>query len=315
MALSKVWTEREEGDWEACVTTAYSMALLYGGVKMAAPYTKAQRELLEVIADAPQTLNQTDTKSLQVYGVKLRGATPGLTIPQALGRPGIGLCLTTNNSPGGFGTGFIHEVFWVGQSATTGLLYDPLAPEGSAPQTRTVAYMVPWIRGVADHQIREVREWEFGPPPPTETKMAIRPVREDFTTGAGPTGGQFYTEGPGVGSPKYFTVATRVESIGETTDGLWRVLFYWGSNPTGGEYLWMARSKLTPIAGTRNPAVGFAKDLPEADCSVQDSEIAKLKAALVVATDKLEESVAETQRLDGLIHNYNVADEALAAEG
>lgn len=170
--LARVWTEREgdivgtpdnEGDWEACVSTSYSMALLYGGVKMAAPYTKAQRELLEAIPDAPQDLAATDAKSLQVYGVKLRGATPGLTVAQALGRPGIGLCLTTNDSPGGFGTGFIHEVFWIGVSATAGLLYDPLAPEGSAPQSRTVAYMLPWIRGVAAHQIREVKENEFAP--------------------------------------------------------------------------------------------------------------------------------------------------------
>lgn len=328
MVLSQVWTEREgdipgtainEGDWEACVATAYSMALLYGGVKMAAPYTQAQRELLEyygAAADRSQDLNLTDIKSMQVYGVKLRGATPGLTAAAALGRPGIGMCLTTNGSPGGFGTGFIHEVFWVGVSATAGLLYDPLAPAGSQPQSRTIAYIVPFIRGLADHQVREVKQWEFGPPP-GEINMVIRPVREDFTTKTGNStpGGQFYTEGPGAGSPKYFFQATAVTSVAESTDGSYRLIFYYNGGATGGEYLWMPRVNLNPHAGTRDPAVGYAKELAtDADCT---AEVAAATAALQaqLTAEQIKTQAAETKAKEAtdLIKAHNEVESKMGA--
>lgn len=277
MTLPKVWTEREgdipgtimnEGDWEACVATAYSMALLYGGVKMAQPYTQYQRELIEyygAAADRDQNLDLTDIKSIQVYGVKLR--LPSVwSNAAALARPGVGMCLTGTGSPGGYATGtFGHEVFWIATSTTAGLLYDPLAPAGSAPLVKSVATMAAWARPLSATNSREVKAWEFGPPPATGVKMAIRPVSEEFTTGTGQVGGQFYVDGPGVGTAKWFTQATRVTSIGETTDGLWRVLFYVGGTGQG-EYLWMARSKLTPIAGTRSPAAGYAASLPIPPC-------------------------------------------------
>lgn len=323
MALTQVWTEREgdipgtpmnEGDWEACVATSYSMALLYGGVRMAAPYTQRQRELLEIhgaAADASQDLAASDVMSQRVYGVKLRGATPGLTAAQALGRPGVGMCLTTNNSPGGYGTGFIHEVFWVGVSASAGLLYDPLAPVGSQPQSRTVAYMLPFLRGLGDNQLREVREWEFGPPPPTGGTMAVRPVSEEFTTKTGPStpGGQFYVDGPGMGTPKHFLTSEKVTSVGETTDGTYRLLFYWNGGPAGGEYLWMPRVNLNPVAGTRKPATGYANSLPIPPCPPAPptdcaAEVAK---AVKPIADELE-------RVKGLIARHNQVETDLHKE-
>lgn len=171
-ALEFVWTEREadipltainEGDWEACVATSYSMALRYGGVKMEAPYTQKQRELIEAVKDSPQDLGVSDQMSLKVYGVKLRPLSPGITsATQAISRPGVGLCLTGVGSPGGYQAGtFTHEVFWAGISTVAGLLYDPLAPPGSRPQTKTIATMAAWVKGIAAHQIREIRIDEF----------------------------------------------------------------------------------------------------------------------------------------------------------
>lgn len=228
-----VWTEREgdipgtpmnEGDWEACVAASYSMALLYGGVQMAAPYTQRQRELIEIhgaAADLPQDLAASDTMSMRVYGVKLRGATPGLTAAQALGRPGIGMCLTTNNSPGGYGTGFVHEVFWVGVSETAGLLYDPLAPAGSQPQSRTVAYMLPFLRGLGDNQLREVKKDEFAAA--TGDNMPIIEAMQGLPDGASiqiaPREYQFFWFDPDTGARSSFKhVFTAASSAG--TEGV-----------------------------------------------------------------------------------------------
>ena len=98
-----------------------------------------------------------------------------------------------------------------------------------------------------------------------ENPMLLRRVQQDWTTGTGPTGGAFYTEGPGIGSAKYFTTADKVRSIAEEAvlsngalvSGSWRVLEY------GGEILWMNRANLTPIAGTRVPAEGFGPPPPQ----------------------------------------------------
>ena len=92
--------------------------------------------------------------------------------------------------------------------------------------------------------------------------MAIRPVREDFATKTGSTDGAFYIDGPGMGSKKWFTASEWVTSVGETTDGLWRVLFYVGDPANGGEYLWMALANLVPVPGTRQPPTGYATELP-----------------------------------------------------
>lgn len=277
-----VWSEREAGDWEACVVTAYSMGLLYGGVRMAAPYTQAQRELLEAVPDEPQNLTTTDAMSLKVYGVKLRPFSTG-TVADAVTRVGVGICLTGSGSPGtqwqpGFTGG--HEIFYVPTSATVGLLYDPLAPNKSNPEVIAASRIVGWARSPTVGAAREVKQWEFGPPPATEEINVItRPVREDFMTGAGPSAGQFFLQGPGVGNPKYFTVSTKVQSVGETVDGAWRLLFYVGGSGQG-EYLWMSRNNLTPIAGTRNPPTGYAGSLPSEE---QSADIAQLQADLAAA--------------------------------
>jgi hypothetical protein len=157
-----VWTEREVGDWEACVATSYAMGLLYGGVTMRAPYTQAQRELLEVTADAPQDLNTTDARARQLFSRTL--LLPSVTTSETafLARPGMGFCLTGVGSPVGAQAGtFTHEVFGVAMSTSVIRVYDPLLPPGAAPIDRSVAHMTAWMNGIASHQVREIRKDYF----------------------------------------------------------------------------------------------------------------------------------------------------------
>jgi hypothetical protein len=167
----RVWTEREgdvpgtpadEGDFEACVATSYVMGLLYGGVRMNAPYTQAERERLEVVTREPQDLRASDRKAKEVYGRVLRGPSVTTSKVAFLARPGLGYCLTGVGSPVGAQAGtFIHEVFAVAVSATTVRVYDPLLQGTSGPKDRSVQAIAAWMKGIAPHQVREVRRDEF----------------------------------------------------------------------------------------------------------------------------------------------------------
>jgi hypothetical protein len=139
------------------------MGLLYGGLVMSAPYTQAERERLELVADEPQDLGTTDGRALAVYGARLRGPTAGLTAAQFLARPGIGMCLTGYGSPCGYQAGtFTHEVFAVGKTADTITVYDPLAPPGAGPTDKSVSYMAGWLKGLGGNDLREIRANELG---------------------------------------------------------------------------------------------------------------------------------------------------------
>jgi hypothetical protein len=166
---NEVWSEREVGDFEACVATSYAMGLLYGGVDMAQPYTQAERERLEVTFNEPQNLPTTDTKAQAVYGAKLRPPAAGISKTAFLARPGVGYCLTGTGSPLGLQPGtFIHEVFGVALTREKVMVYDPLARPGSPPAPMTVTALAAWMKGVADHQVREIRKDEL-------TDMSRRP--------------------------------------------------------------------------------------------------------------------------------------------
>ena len=167
----EVWTEREgdipgtlddEGDFEACVASSYAMGLLYGGATMPAPYTQAERERLEVVANAPQDLSASDVKALEVYGHRLRG--PSVTSSNAafLARPGLGFCLTGKRSPVGAQAGdFLHEVFAVALSSTEVRVYDPLRPAESQPTDMRLGDLAAWMLGVGENQVREIGKDEF----------------------------------------------------------------------------------------------------------------------------------------------------------
>jgi hypothetical protein len=158
----RVWTEREYGDWEACVACSYEMALLYAGVQMAAPYTQAEREKIEAHADEPQNLATTDYQANRVYGAQLRG--PSTSDPVAfVNRPGVGFCITGVGSPLGYQPGtFTHEVFGIGQSGGQVAIYDPLAPEGYGPSMMSVSAVADWILYLGPGDAREITAGELG---------------------------------------------------------------------------------------------------------------------------------------------------------
>jgi hypothetical protein len=166
-----VWTEKESGDWEACVAASYLMGLVYGGVT-AFPlgvYTQAEREALELIPDEPQDYATTDAQAQARYGVHLRKLSTG-SIADAVTRTGVGLVCT---GYGGFlipTNASIHSLFYLPTSPTAGLVYDPLANSQSAGVPVTAAQVVTWTAGRAGpNQVREVRDSEFLPPPEEES--------------------------------------------------------------------------------------------------------------------------------------------------
>ena len=177
-----VWTEREAGDWEACVVTAYAMGLIHGGVKMPAPYTQLERERLEKVKDEPQDLATTDLMSDAIYKVHLRKLSTG-TISDAVTRVNIGLVLTGKGSPGtqwqpGF-TG-LHEVFYVPTSAQSGYLGDPLAPDRRVFELVAASTIIGWAAGAGPNQAREVKYDEFAPVivPPAPVPLPV--TRAEF---------------------------------------------------------------------------------------------------------------------------------------
>jgi hypothetical protein len=281
------------------------MALMYGGwVKFPlGAYTQAEREALEPIADAPVNFAIMNQQFQKRYGIQLRALSTG-SISDAVTRKGIGLLLAGKTGIGAInqpGT-FTHAAFYVPLGSGTCLLYEPLAPNMSEPTIVTNTRVVAWAKGAGVDNAREVRQWEFGPPP-AGVDMVIRPVREDFMTKTGNAtpGGQFYLEGPGAGTPKYFHTATAVSSVAESVDGTYRLVFYYNGGATGGEYLWMPRANLNPVAGTRDPATAYAKNAPvytpppapAPDCTEAvrlataplNDKIAKLKAAAQAHAD------------------------------
>lgn len=178
-----VWSEREGGDWEACVISSYLEALVYGGV-ISFPlgvYTQAEREALEAVPDEPQDYATTDNASRARYGVKLRPLSVG-TVYGAVTRPGVGVLLAGKGGLNIPTTAPFHSVFWVGVGppggATSGLVYDPLAPNQSAGVSTTVAKIVAWAKGAGTNDAREVRKDEFlpAPTPPPEPPVS----RDEF---------------------------------------------------------------------------------------------------------------------------------------
>ena len=80
-----------------------------------------------------------------------------------------------------------------------------------------------------------------------------------------------------MGPAKIFTTAEKRWSNGETTDGVYRRIEY------GEEELWLERSTITPIAGTRNPATGYGTP-------IMGATPGEVRAAQTVAADKVLEA-------------------------
>lgn len=175
MSKPLVWSERESGDWEACVPASYLIGLVYGGVRNfpLGIYSQAEREALELVPDEPQDYATTDARALARYGVQLRKLSTG-SIADAVTRVGIGLVCT------GYGglliatEASIHSLFYLPTSSTAGLVFDPLAPNQSAGVAISAAQVVAWTAGRAGpNQVREVREDEFGDAAMSESTATV----------------------------------------------------------------------------------------------------------------------------------------------
>lgn len=184
MAMPAVWTEREGGDWEACVISSYLIGLVYGGLAVfpLGIYSQAEREALEKVADEPQDYYTTDAVAQARYGIQLRKLSTG-SIPDAVTRVGVGLVLA------GYGalliptTAPIHSVFYLPVSATAGLVFDPLAVNQSAGVSIAASQIVAWSKGAGPNDAREVKENEFAMNTPGG-KLAGPPIGT-FEIGAG----------------------------------------------------------------------------------------------------------------------------------
>jgi len=179
-----VWSEREGGDWEACVISSYLIGLVYGGLHSfpLGIYTQAEREALEQVADEPQDYHTTDATSQARYGVQLRKLSTG-GIDDAVTRVGIGLVAA------GYGglliptTAPIHSVFYLPTSQTAGLLFDPLAANQSAGVPIDASRIVAWSKGAGPNDAREVKENEFAMA--TDVQVRAYPTPRTWLTKGG----------------------------------------------------------------------------------------------------------------------------------
>lgn len=335
MAYPLVWTEREAGDWEACVIAAGLMALMYGGVYKfpLGAYTQAEREALEPVWDEPTNFSGMNAAFQKRYGIQIRALSTG-SIADAVTRKGIGLLLAGKfgigsianpTVPGTLGA-FTHASFFVPLGDGRCLYYEPMDANMSEPRVVSNSQVINWAKGADANSAREVRQWEFGTLP-AGVKMVIRPVSEQFSTKTGNStpGGQFYLEGPGAGSPKWFTQSVSVTSVAQSVDGTYCLVFYWNGGPAGGEYLWMPRVNLNPVAGSRDPAAGYATNPPDyspaapvpappLDCAdeVAAATLA-LRAELEDAKAQLAAAKASELTLRSLIRAHNNVEDSMQA--
>lgn len=114
----------------------------------------------------------------------------------------------------------------------------------------------------------------------TEVPVILRPVYEEWTTRSSADGsaGYFTTDGPGQGERKWFTTPERVRSYAETADAKYRAIAY------GAETLWMERTQLAPIPGTRNPATGYG--LPSVSTGYSVEQMRQFRAKVIAEYSK-----------------------------
>lgn len=82
---------------------------------------------------------------------------------------------------------------------------------------------------------------------PRKEEWMPLPLRERYERCTVPAGTPFFTEGPGVGPEKRFTMQVKLQTIAESIDGKWRLLRFQDS-PTGPrELLYVRRTHIKPI--------------------------------------------------------------------
>ena len=76
------------------------------------------------------------------------------------------------------------------------------------------------------------------------------PLHERYERWTIPAGATFFTDGPGIGEEKRFTVAVQAQSVAESADGKWRLVRFQNSPAAPRELLYIRRSAIVPkVAG------------------------------------------------------------------
>ena len=291
-----VWSEREGGDWEACVISSYLEGLVYGGVTNfpLGVYTQEEREKLERIPDEPQDYNTTDVVAQARYGVHLRKLSTD-TLQNAVTRVGIGLVLAGYGSLNIATNAPIHSIFYLPMNTGAGLVFDPLAANQSAGVLTLAAKVLKWAKGAGPNDAREVRKGEFN----TVTLTTVK--AEDWLPTQNPTGASngVLRETPDKAAAivARIPIGTPVRSIAEiaTTapagDNNWRLTEY-NSKPA-----YMLRRDWSPKVAGGDPKVDA-----EFDAFLQGKSFASdCTQAVKDATASLN---AQIVALHGLIDNH-----------
>ena len=149
-----------------------------------------------------------------------------------------------------FSTGYAHleDVFVVlGQKMTRGQQIGTLGSTGfvTGPHlhfdiSRSGKRLDPWPLLEQNHPRKE--DW-----------MPL-PLRERYERWTIPKGTSFFTEGPGVGPEKRFTVDVKAQTVAESADGKWRLLRFQNSSSSPRELLYVRRSTLVPKVQGGEPA-------------------------------------------------------------
>lgn len=80
------------------------------------------------------------------------------------------------------------------------------------------------------------------------------PLRERYERWTVPSGTPFFTEGPGIGPEKRFTVEVNAQTVAESADGKWRLLRFQNSTSAPRELLYVRRTALVPKVQGGEPA-------------------------------------------------------------
>lgn len=80
------------------------------------------------------------------------------------------------------------------------------------------------------------------------------PLRERYERWTVPKDTPFFTDGPGIGKEKRFTVAVKAQTVAESADGKWRLLRFQNSSTGPRELLYVRRANLTPKVQGGEPA-------------------------------------------------------------
>lgn len=151
---------------------------------------------------------------------------------------------------GGFSTGYAHlqDIFVVlGQRLIRGQQIGTLGSTGfvTGPHlhfdiSRSGNRLDPWPLLEQNHPRKE--DW-----------MPL-PLRERYERWTVPRGTPFFTEGPGIGPEKRFTVEVRAQTVAESADGKSRLVRFQNSASGPRELLYVRRSGLVPKVQGGEPA-------------------------------------------------------------